>query len=53
MPLRAAKSEEIEGLDIIAHGEEAYMHIGGSSPVMREKSPMSAQSGLSTARADA
>jgi Amt family ammonium transporter len=51
MPLRAAKSEEVEGLDIIAHGEEAYMHIGGSSPVLREKPAMSA--GLSTARADA
>jgi Amt family ammonium transporter len=53
MPLRAAQAEETEGLDISAHGEEAYMHIGGSSPVMREKSAVAAQSGLSTARADA
>jgi ammonium transporter, Amt family len=52
MPLRAATSEEIEGLDITAHGEEAYMHIGGSSPVLRDKPPV-ATPGFSTARADA
>jgi Amt family ammonium transporter len=52
MPLRAAQSEEIEGLDISAHGEEAYMHIGGSAPVMHEKSAISTP-GFSTARADA
>jgi ammonium transporter, Amt family len=52
VPLRAAKSEEVEGLDINSHGEEAYMHIGGSSPVMREKSPVTTP-GFSTARADA
>jgi ammonium transporter, Amt family len=52
MPLRAAESEEIEGLDISAHGEEAYMHIGGSAPVVREKSAVSTP-GFSTARADA
>ena len=51
MPLRAAKTEEIEGLDISAHGEEAYMHIGGSSPISRDKTTIAAP-GLSTARAD-
>jgi ammonium transporter, Amt family len=52
MPLRAAQSDETEGLDITAHGEEAYMHIGGSSPVLRDKAPV-ATPGFSTARADA
>jgi Amt family ammonium transporter len=52
IPLRAAASEEVEGLDISAHGEEAYMQIGGSSPVMHEKAPV-ATPGFSTARADA
>jgi len=32
MPLRATASEEAEGLDITAHGEEAYAAVGGSSP---------------------
>jgi Amt family ammonium transporter len=32
MPLRATTSEEAEGLDIIAHGEEAYAAVGGSFP---------------------
>ena len=52
MPLRAAKSEEIEGLDISAHGEEAYMQIGGSSPISHEPAPVAAP-GFSAARADA
>src|SRR5687768_17833553 len=51
IPLRATASEEAEGLDVTAHGEEAYMHVGGSAPVMREKTK--AQSSLSPARADA
>jgi Amt family ammonium transporter len=53
MPLRAARSEEVEGLDITAHGEEAYMHIGGSAPVVRETPHAAAQPGFSTLRADA
>jgi Amt family ammonium transporter len=28
MPLRASDSEEIEGLDVSLHGEEAYLHEG-------------------------
>jgi Amt family ammonium transporter len=32
MPLRATASEEAEGLDITAHGEEAYASIGGARP---------------------
>jgi Amt family ammonium transporter len=51
IPLRANSSEEAEGLDVSAHGEEAYMHVGGSAPIMREKTKP--QGGLSPARADA
>src|SRR6186713_3060750 len=29
IPLRATLAEETEGLDLNAHGEEAYMHVGG------------------------
>jgi Amt family ammonium transporter len=39
VPLRASASEEAEGLDIAAHGEEAYMHIGGSTPVVADERP--------------
>ena len=31
MPLRATPDEESEGLDTTMHGEEAYMHAGGSN----------------------
>jgi len=51
IPLRATRNEEGEGLDVTAHGEEAYMHVGGSAPVMREKTS-AAQGSLSPARAD-
>jgi Amt family ammonium transporter len=37
IPLRATPAEETEGLDVSAHGEEAYMHAGGSALMMREK----------------
>jgi Amt family ammonium transporter len=33
IPLRATADEESEGLDTSMHGEEAYMHAGGSSPI--------------------
>ena len=52
IPLRATSSDESEGLDVTAHGEEAYMHVGGSAPILREKAT-AAQSSLSPARADA
>jgi Amt family ammonium transporter len=43
MPLRATASDEAEGLDITAHGEEAYAYIGGSmSPVVGEALPETA-----------
>ncbi len=31
IPLRATESEESEGLDVALHGEEAYVHGGGSA----------------------
>src|SRR5687767_4686896 len=52
IPLRASSAEEMEGLDISAHGEEAYMQIGGSSAVRYEETTIAAP-GLKTARADA
>jgi ammonium transporter, Amt family len=51
IPLRATSADEGEGLDVTAHGEEAYTHVGGSAPIMREKTK--AQGSLSPARADA
>jgi Amt family ammonium transporter len=51
IPLRATSSDEGEGLDVTAHGEEAYTHVGGSAPIMREKTKP--QGSLSPARADA
>jgi Amt family ammonium transporter len=53
VPLRATQSEESEGLDITAHGEEAYMHIGGSSPVVAEKSSPAPVPAFKPARVDA
>ena len=29
LPIRATKTEELEGLDVTQHGEEAYIHDGG------------------------
>ena len=52
IPLRATAAEETEGLDMNSHGEEAYMHVGGSAPVMREKTKAT-QGSLAPARADA
>ena len=31
IPLRASESDETTGLDITQHGEEAYLHVGGTS----------------------
>jgi Amt family ammonium transporter len=51
MPLRATVSEEAEGLDITAHGEDAYAAVGGSSPA-EEVVAGSARPVLKPARAD-
>jgi Amt family ammonium transporter len=29
LPIRAAAGDEVEGLDVTQHGEEAYIHDGG------------------------
>jgi ammonium transporter, Amt family len=52
MPLRATASEEAEGLDITAHGEEAYAAVGGSSPA-EEVASGAAHPVFEPARADA
>ena len=52
MPLRATVSEEAEGLDITAHGEDAYAAVGGSSPA-EEAVAGAASPVLKPARADA
>ena len=36
MPLRATVSEEVSGLDLTMHGEEAYMHTGGMEAITPE-----------------
>ena len=52
IPLRAAKSDEVEGLDIIAHGEEAYAISGTMSPAMPAEPSYAPQGKLSPARAE-
>jgi hypothetical protein len=34
MPLRATADDEMTGLDVTMHGEEAYLHAGGMEAVM-------------------
>jgi Amt family ammonium transporter len=34
MPLRAASADEGVGLDLTQHGEEAYLHTGGTTPAI-------------------
>ena len=53
LPLRATDTEEAEGLDINAHGEEAYMHVGGTSAVELARPVPATQRDLSPARAEA
>jgi len=53
MPLRSTVEEEIEGLDISMHGEEAYLHTGGMETMMNVSSARTEGSPLaspSTAR---
>jgi Amt family ammonium transporter len=52
MPLRATASDEAEGMDIAAHGEEAYIHDGGISPVEPGRKSGSASPVRAPARAD-
>jgi ammonium transporter, Amt family len=34
LPLRVSESDEAMGCDIAGHGEEAYMNVGGASPIV-------------------
>jgi ammonium transporter, Amt family len=52
VPLRATRGEEAEGLDITAHGEEAYAAIGGLSLAAEETAKGAAHPVLKPARAD-
>jgi Amt family ammonium transporter len=52
MPLRATASEEAEGLDITAHGEDAYAAIGGTSPTTEDGSHGAAHPVFKPASAD-
>jgi Amt family ammonium transporter len=36
MPLRANATDEMAGLDVTQHGEEAYVHAEGSTTILRE-----------------
>ncbi len=52
IPLRATSIGRRRRSRRASHGEEAYMHVGGSAAVMREKTTTK-QGSLSPARADA
>src|SRR5687768_15550503 len=54
MPLRAAATDEGAGLDITQHGEEAYLHTGGTTPaVSGAGTAVSMQPMLHPAKSDA
>jgi Amt family ammonium transporter len=45
LPIRAAAGDELEGLDVTQHGEEAYIHDGGmTAPALVEAAPSVAPS---------
>jgi Amt family ammonium transporter len=39
LPIRAEAADEVEGLDVTQHGEEAYIHDGGMAPAGFEPKP--------------
>ena len=51
IPLRVSATEEGTGCDVISHGEEAYMHVGGASPIAH--APAAPAPVFSPARAEA
>jgi Amt family ammonium transporter len=54
MPLRAASEDEGVGLDLTQHGEEAYLHTGGTTPaVSGAGTAVSMQPMLHPAKSDA
>jgi Amt family ammonium transporter len=52
IPLTATASEQIEGIDISAHGEEAYMHASGAAMVDAVVSGPSEQTAFKPARSE-
>ena len=52
IPLPATASERERGLDITAHGEEAYMHASGAAMVEAAASGMSEQPAFKPARSE-
>ena len=53
IPLRATDAEEVEGLDISQHGEEAYLHAETLGSAMLTAKAAGSQPLLHTVRADA
>jgi len=54
IPLRATSEDESAGLDISHHGEEAYLHIGGTTPSLAAvKTAMDVQPMLNPIKIDA
>jgi Amt family ammonium transporter len=52
VPLRADTAEEAEGIDISAHGEDAYSHTGGSEEIEYPAAVPASSPVLSPARAE-
>jgi Amt family ammonium transporter len=52
MPLRATTAEELDGLDITLHGEEAYIHAEGADASEPAAAGVTAQPVLKPVRAD-
>jgi Amt family ammonium transporter len=52
VPLRADNAAEAEGIDISAHGEEAYSHTGGSEEIADPPAVPASSPVLSPARAE-
>jgi len=52
IPLTATTAEQVEGIDISAHGEEAYMHASGAAMVETSVSGMTGQPALKPVRTE-
>jgi len=52
IPLTATSGEQVEGIDISAHGEEAYMHASGAAMVEAAASNVAEQPALKPARSE-
>ena len=52
VPLRAPASDEVEGLDITLHGEDAYLNVGGGGMLEAAGSQSGSQSVFKPASAD-